>query len=250
MAGKQGPPGARRVETVKRGGTVRIGGAGRRKAAPDAPPPDAPPVEAAPPAPPRRKKGPNEIEFVVQAKRLTDGAPIWLTPSRTWDPDEGAAAVFVLRRTPTVTDRIRITKLTHELTPGGLRAWLDMTQAETDVWAKVLRGYVVRLGIPDASPEEEEDDPKKAAELGARRAAAIEQSFANDTSTDAQGLRELRSLRRMIEFQAEWTVLALDVPPEFRDLPNMLDEPPGVQQWLMNARAMALEADEITQGNG
>lgn len=136
----------------------------------------------------------------------TDGPPEvrWLAADGTLVVEEEEGASFTLNAFPTMGEQAQIRRRCHELA-GGLQAWVETAQA--------LQGA-------RAIAAQAEDDAQRNAALAAAS--------------------ELEDMLAMVDFQASWEVLAVDVPDGWESL---LDRrlPPLVSDSLRRAHEVAAE---------
>lgn len=134
----------------------------------------------------------------------------WLTVDRQWTRDATRAIRFELRRTLTMRDNVVFETRCHEIV--GLKAWLDMTQAEAELTQGRTQAYLEQLW-PSKDGESTRPDPKTDAEERAQF-EALEKLWDKDKSNEALALREIRRVIDSFKFLAAWPLLVVKPPPD------------------------------------
>lgn len=165
----------------------------------------------------------------------------WLAPNRAWTQDEAEALLLRARRSVRMGARPRVEQRCHELA-GGLRAWLDMTVSEQDIWSNRLLAYSAAIW-PDGRPKVESPAQEREQE------ALLQKAWEADRSDLATGLVHLRHTIQQIRFLATWPDIVVDAPRGWEDLRELPDDPPGLLDMLVRAYNAAVDASEATAGN-
>ena len=143
-----------------------------------------------------------------QATLQTRAGQQWVTTDGTLSADPEQAATFVLHRSPTGGERLRIDEACWSVLPDGLTEWVEL-QGKRQELADAVRGEImVKLNLVESE------------ELATRmeNSAKITAAWATHRSTAMTALGMLAAREELARRLARWTVLAVDVPEALRDL--------------------------------
>lgn len=179
---------------------------------------------------------------------MIDGGTKWLGPAGDVVDSESDAAAFTFHRSPTGLDRVAISREVHRILgrgdeARGLGAWADLVKG-IDVTLRASFASVESELWPGGRPQVKEGDK----EAEAAQAKAFSSAYAASTCSEKLAHRSLREQIDQVLWMARWNVLAVSVPPFFRDLSGVELEDEVLWSTLEIAWHNARHEAEATSG--